>query len=136
MAEPGLREMIHAAYAAFNRGNIDAVLDLMHPDVECHPPPTSIDPKPFRGREAVREYLAPNFFENQSAEPVEVLEQDDRIMVVARVRARGRGSGIEIDSLAFHLWTVEDGRATRFAIFVDRDEAFAAFREGSIRRQT
>jgi uncharacterized protein len=129
MSEPELTEVIRAAYAAYSRGDVDAVLDLMHPDVEWHPPPTSVDPQPLRGRDAVREYLAPDFFEDQTAEPVDVIEEGDRIMVVARVRARGRGSGVEIDGMAFHLWTVEGGRAARFAAFVDRDQALAALKE-------
>jgi ketosteroid isomerase-like protein len=97
--------------------------------VEWVPPPSSIDPQRRRGRDAVRQYLAPNFFESQSAEPIEIIEEGDRILVIARVRARGRGSGIEVDGISYHLWTVAEGRATRFAAFVDRDEAFAALSE-------
>jgi uncharacterized protein len=128
MSDPELIEVIRGAYAAYSRGDVDAVLELMHPDVEWHPPPTSVDPQPLQGREAVREYLAPDFFEDQTAEPLEVIEEGDRIMVVARVRARGRESGVQIDGTAFHLWTIADDRAVGFAAFVDRDQAFAAFR--------
>src|SRR5918996_4130276 len=124
-----LRDAIRVAYAAFNRGEVEAVMDLLHPDVEWVPPPSSLDPQPLRGRDAVRRYLAPNFFESQSAEPIEVLEEGDRVLVIARVRARGRESGVELDQTAYHLWTVAEGRAVRFAAFVDRDEALAALRE-------
>jgi uncharacterized protein len=123
-----VHDVVRIAYAAYNRGEVEAVIDLLHPDVEWIPPSTSVDPQPVHGREAVRQYLAPNFFESQSAEPTEVLEEGDRVLVVARVRARGRESGVEIDQTSYHLWTVADGRATRFAAFVDRDDAFAAFR--------
>jgi ketosteroid isomerase-like protein len=54
MADPRVLDAVSAAYSAFNRGDVQAVLDLMHPDVECHPPPTSVDPHPLQGREAVR----------------------------------------------------------------------------------
>jgi uncharacterized protein len=123
-----VHDVIRVAYAAYNRGEVEAVIDLLHPDVEWFPPPTTVDPEPVRGRDAVRQYLAPNFFESQSAEPIEIIEEGDRILVIARVRARGRGSGVEIDGTTFHLWTVAEGRATRFAAFVDREEAFAALR--------
>ena len=124
-----LRDAIRVAYAAFSRGEVEAVMDLLHPDVEWVPPTSSLDPQPLRGRDAVRRYLAPNFFESQSAEPIEVLEEGDRVLVIARVRARGRESGVELDQTAYHLWTVAEGRAVRFAAFVDRDEALAALRE-------
>ena len=115
-----LRDAIRVAYAAFSRGEVEAVMDLLHP---------SLDPQPLRGRDAVRRYLAPNFFESQSAEPIDVLEEGNRVLVIARVRARGRESGVELDQTAYHLWTVAEGRAVRFAAFVDRDEALAALSE-------
>jgi ketosteroid isomerase-like protein len=128
VSESELVQVIHAAYRAYNRGEVDSVLDLLAPDVEWHPPPSSLEPHPLRGRDAVREYLAPNFFESQRAKPLEVIEEGDRILVVARVQARGRESGVEIDQTAFHLWTVVDGSATCFQAYVDREEALAAFR--------
>ena len=123
-------EVVLAAYDSFNRGEIEPILDLLHPDVEWIPPPTSLEPRPLRGRDAVREYLAPNFFETQTAEPLETIEQGNRLLVVARVRARGRGSGIELDETAYHLLTIEDGRTVRFEVHVDRAEALSALRDG------
>jgi ketosteroid isomerase-like protein len=117
-----------AAYDSFNRGETEPMLDLLHPDIEWIPPPTSVEPQPLRGRDAVREYLAPNIFENQTAEPLETIEHGNRLLVVARVRARGRGSGIEIDQTAYHLLTIEDGRAVRFEVHMDRATALAALR--------
>jgi ketosteroid isomerase-like protein len=124
-----LNELVAAAYDSFNRGDVEPILDLLHPDVEWVPPPTSLEPRPLRGRHAVREYLAPNFFESQTAEPLETIEHGNRLLVVARVRARGRGSGIEIDQTVYHLLTIEDGRAVRFEVHVDRAEALSALRD-------
>jgi ketosteroid isomerase-like protein len=92
------------------------------------PPPSSLDPEPFRGWQALLSYLEPNLFEFQRADPVEFLEEGDRILVAVKVHARGRGSGVELHDEAFHVWTVEDERAVRFEVFVDRDEALAALR--------
>jgi ketosteroid isomerase-like protein len=121
-----LTETVLAAYDSFNRGEVEPMLDLMHPDIEWVPPPTSLEPHSLHGVEAVREYLAPNFFESQTAEPLETIEHGNRLLVVAQVRARGRGSGIEIDQTAYHVLTIEDGRAVRFEVHVDRATALAA----------
>jgi ketosteroid isomerase-like protein len=121
-------EVVLAAYDSFNRGEIEPILDILHPDVEWIPPPTSLDPRPLRGRDAVREYLAPNFFESQTAEPLETIEHVNRLLVVARVRARGRGSGVELDQTAYHVLTIEEGRAVRFEVHLDRAEALRALR--------
>jgi ketosteroid isomerase-like protein len=44
------------------------------------------------------------------------------------VRARGRGSGVELDQTAYHVLTIEEGRAVRFEVHVDRAEALRALR--------
>jgi ketosteroid isomerase-like protein len=128
MTDPRILEIVRSTYAAYSEGDVEAVLELMHPDVEWHPPPTSVDPQPLRGRDAVREYLAPNFFESQQAEPLEVTVEGNRVMVEARVRAVGAGSGIEIDGTAWHMYTFEDEQVVRFEAYVDREQAMAAFR--------
>jgi ketosteroid isomerase-like protein len=128
MDELVLAERIRQAYAAFNRGDLDAVLELLDEEVELRPPPTSLEPQPLQGREAVREYLLPNLFEVQTAEPTEIIPEGDRVLVVARTWARGRGSGVELDTTAFHLWTIEGDRVVRFEVYIDREQAFAALR--------
>jgi ketosteroid isomerase-like protein len=124
---------IRSAYEAYSRGDFEPVLALLDPDVEWHPPPDSLEPQPLQGREAVREYLAPNLFDEQRAEPEEFIEEGDRILVVARTKIRGIASGVEIEEIGFHVWTVVDERAVRFEIFTDRDQAVAALkRDGDV----
>ena len=131
MTDPRILEIVRSTYAAYSRGDVDAVLELMHPDVDWHPPPTSVDPQPLRGRDAVREYLAPNFFDIQRAEPLEVTVEGNRVLVEAHVQARGAGSGVVIDGMAWHLYEFEDDLVVRFEAYVDRDQAMAAFGRGA-----
>jgi uncharacterized protein len=126
MADPEVVKLLRDGYAAYSRGDLDTVLNLLADDVELVPPPSSPEPQPLRGREAVRRYLLPDLFDDQRAEPEEFVERGDRIMVVARVLARGSGSGVELDQTVFHVWTLERGRAVRLEVHVDRDEALAA----------
>jgi ketosteroid isomerase-like protein len=121
-------DRLRAAYDAYNSGEVGSVIDFAAEDIEVCPPPSSLEPEPFHGRDALLEYLEPNMFEFQRAEPTEFLDEGDRIFVAARVRARGRGSGVELDDQVFHVWTTDGAHAVRFEIFLDRDQALAALR--------
>jgi ketosteroid isomerase-like protein len=127
MPESERAAKIRHAYEAYSRGDFEPVLALLDVDVEWHPPPDSLDPQPLIGREAVREYLAPNLFDEQRAEPEEILEREGRVLVVARTTIRGTASGISIEETNYHLWTVIDERAVRFQVYRDREQALAAF---------
>ena len=128
MAESDIVATLRGAYEAFNRGEADAVLHLLADDVELQPPPDSLEPETRIGREAFSEYLAPNLFAEQSAEPDEFIEKGDRVLVIVRVRARGAGSGVELADTVFHLWTIKDGRALRVEIHVDPEPALTGLR--------
>ena len=121
-------DLLRAAYDAYNRGEVASVAGFASEEIEVCPPPTSLDPAPFRGRDALLKYLEPDLFEFQRAEPAEFLEEGDRILVAVKVHARGRGGGVELHDQAFHVWTVEGECAVRFEVFVERDEALAALR--------
>lgn len=123
------RDIIKRGYDAYSRGDLDALAEFFDPRVELRPPASSIDPEPRFGFEGIRHYMTPDMFEDQTAEPLEMIEHGNRILVVARVRARGRGSGVELDDTAYHLWTLEAGRVVRFEVMLDRDEAMARLRE-------
>jgi ketosteroid isomerase-like protein len=50
---------------------------------------------------------------------------------VARTKIRGTASGVEIEETSFHVWTVVDGRAVRFEVYTNRDQALAAMSNDS-----
>jgi ketosteroid isomerase-like protein len=47
----------------------------------------------------------------------------DRVVVVARLLARGRASGINVDALGAVVWTLRDGMVTSGRLYQTRDEA-------------
>jgi ketosteroid isomerase-like protein len=56
---------------------------------------------------------------------------DDSVAVDILQRARGRGSGAEVENRPAQLWTFRDGRVIRWEIFPSFDEAVAAGRATS-----
>jgi len=60
-------------------------------------------------------------------ESVEVFEcEPDRLITLDVVRARGKGSGIEMESRGAMLWTVQESKILRAKMFQTKEEALEA----------
>lgn len=60
----------------------------------------------------------------------ELIQSGDRILALVHWSGRGKGSGVEMEAGGAHIWTFRDGRAVRFDVYRDRDEARAALQAG------
>ena len=126
--EEELIERLRLAFEAFNRGDYDAATEWVHPEVvflTLSPGRTEI-----RGLEAFRAWMEPDAFESQTVtgEVIELVGQ--KALIHQQTRARGAGSGIEIEIGSWSVWTVdEEGRVTRIENFLEHqeDEARRAF---------
>jgi ketosteroid isomerase-like protein len=120
------REMIASlrrGYEAFNRGDFDAAMAVVHPEIEFALPGRRL---PLSGKEAVRAWMEPDAFEEQEIEPLEFTVKGDKVLVRTRVRARGAGSGMALEVQVCAVWTLDaDGLATRVETFGVGEEAKA-----------
>ena len=126
MIDPDI-QTVQAVIDAFDRRDLEAILDLNHPDGEWVNPDYAIEPGTRRGREEVRRAIERifEFFETVEVESME-RTPDGRILVVARVRSRGMGGGPGIEALTGTLYTVRDGLLMRYEWFLSPEEARAA----------
>jgi ketosteroid isomerase-like protein len=116
-------EIVRRGYEAFNRGDFDAAMEVVHPEIEFVLPGGE---PPLTGKEAVRAWMEPDAFEEQEIEPLEFTVNGDRVLVRTRVRARGVGSGMELEVQVCAVWTLDaDGRATRVESFGAGEDAKA-----------
>ena len=124
----GNAELVRQGYDAFNRGDIDAVLELFDPSVELGVLDESPIADVFHGHDGFRRLLAENneMFDQYRNLPEEIVEaSQDQIVVVVRSEARGRLSGAEVGGRVAHLWTLRDGKVVRLELFRSKDEALS-----------
>ncbi len=114
----------------FNRKEVERALDVANEEFVMDWS-NSIGPLSgiYRGKDGARELWTAftDAWDEWSWEPQEVLElDDDRVLVVNRIRARGRGSGAHVDAVGVQVWTFRNGRATFVKLFQTKEEALKA----------
>ena len=116
-------ETIRAFYEVYNRGDFDALPKPLHPDIALIP---AGDQSPIKGAERVRAWMEPDAFESQVIEPLDLRVVGDKVLVRARTKIRGAGSGIEAEFLFWAVWTFDEtGITTRVEIHLEHQEADA-----------
>jgi ketosteroid isomerase-like protein len=121
-------ELVRRFYAAFNEGDLDAVMALCDESIEYVNPPDAAEAGTRVGCSAVRRALEglADGFEEFRCQIEEIARSGDTVLVVARSTGRGRSSGIPFNEVQGHLLAVEGGRVTRFQWFRDIAAARAA----------
>jgi ketosteroid isomerase-like protein len=118
MNEQTNADLILKMYDAFSKGDIQTILNHLSSDVEWSTPGPSSVPYcgTFRGPENVV-----NFFKalgetqrNQKLTTDEVIAQGNKVVTVGRYSADIPATGKRLDTIICHVFTIEDGKVTRF----------------------
>ncbi|MGH2952365.1 MAG: nuclear transport factor 2 family protein [Solirubrobacterales bacterium] len=129
MSEENVKQ-VRSGYEAFARGDVDAVLELLDPDVDWHPAIAPIlGVETMRGTEAVRRFLTRDLFEGFDqfrADPLSFEDLGDFVLVMVRYTGRGESSGIELDQRFATLYELRDGKTVTMRDYSTREEALMA----------
>ena len=122
-------ESVRVFLQAFNDEDYASCLDLIDPDVEWHPPPDLPNAAVAHGRDALiatwRDWLGA--WDRYQATPEEIRDgRHGTVLVISVVSARGRGSGIEVESRVTALYELRSGKIVRFRAYLDQAEALEA----------
>jgi ketosteroid isomerase-like protein len=121
--EDELIQRLRQGYDAFNRGDYDAATQWVHPDIVFVSPGSLTE---LRGAEALRAWMEPDAFESQVSQPDEIEIAENRALIHQTTRARGAGSGIEMEVGSWAVWTFDDdGRVTRMETYLEHEEEAA-----------
>ena len=138
MTEQDNVQVVRRAYAAFQKGDITGLLDLVAEDADwSHPGPPEAIPfaGEYRGRDGVAQFFA-RLDEAEEAklfEPREFFAAGERVVAlgryVGRVRATGRADEVEWA----HVFTVRGGKIASHRQYSDTAAAVEAYRGASAR---
>jgi hypothetical protein len=108
-------ELIKMAYLAFNARDIDAIMTVLHPDVEW---PNAMDGGVLRGHDAVRAYWTAQFLKiDPHVNPISFENSSDgKFMVYVHVTVRDLSGTTLRDDYVQHVYTIEDDLIKRMEI--------------------
>ena len=125
MSDEGL-SVTRRWFETWNRGDLDAFIELYAPDAELTPPASWVEAGTIKGRPAIRRFFE-GLKEAWAGEDVAVLREVSRSgeEVVAQMdwQVRGRSSGIGTHLEITNINTIEGGRIVRQRHYLDHAEA-------------
>ena len=119
-------DLVRRLIDAFGRGDTDASLALLHPDVEWRV--NLPDGEVWRGHEGVLGFFRSwvGTWDDYAYEQTELIDAGEAVVSVFRERGRGKGSGLEIDTEFAGVFVVRDGLVVSWTRHPSRAEALAA----------
>lgn len=116
---------LRAAYAAFNRGDIDTAVRFLDPKVEWIEPAEFPGGGTYHGVQGAKEYLTQS--RAGAAEVISTPEQfvpaGDRIVVFVNARVLPKNSETWQEVKLADVYTFQNGQATKMRAFANREDA-------------
>jgi ketosteroid isomerase-like protein len=120
-------QIVRRAYEAFDRGDLEAILDDVHPEVVSWAHPRGSEGR-YEGRDGVIQFITDwiESFDEFTLVPEDFRDAGDKVVVRTLQRARGKGSGVPVEG---HFWLVHhmrDGKAFQIDLYDDEAPALEA----------
>jgi uncharacterized protein len=116
---------LRAAYAAFNRGDIDAAVRSFDAQIEWSEPAEFPGGGRYHGRDAAKQYLAQSHtaWAEVISEPEQFIPVGERVVVFVHARVRPKDSNDWLEVRLADVYRFHDGKAVEMRAFSDRQEA-------------
>jgi ketosteroid isomerase-like protein len=117
-------ELIKTGFEAHNRGDVDALVEVYHPEAVFE----TLLLGTHHGNQAIRLIYEENqkTLDGYDVVPVELIEAGDKVVAVAQAVGSGPSSGIAVDEPFAFVFTIKDDLVVREQAFRNKAEALEA----------
>jgi ketosteroid isomerase-like protein len=122
-------EIVRRLCDAANRRDLGTMDALGTEESEFRSVLAASEGRVFRGRQGTRDYFAAidDAFDDFRFAVEEIIDAgQDRVVVLMRIIARGKASGIPLDQRVGQVWTLQDGKSHRIDSYFDFADALEA----------
>ena len=118
-------DIARRGFAAFNRGEFDALGELLHDDVVAVVPDTVANSGVYEGHEGFARMLAHwvEPWEELRVDVLELIEEGGAVLAPAVQHGRGSGSGVEISMRVVFLLGFREDRLSFYRLCENLEEA-------------
>ena len=121
-------EMVRRVADAYNRRDVGAMLDELHPEIEWYPwlqVQLGGEATVYRGHQGVREGIrdGEDAFSEVRADLSEVRDLGQRVVAIGHLRGRGKESGAMTESALAWIVEFKSGKVIRVREYLDPTEA-------------
>jgi uncharacterized protein len=132
MSEEANVQAAQAGYAAFGRGDMPAILEMLADDIEwVDPGPAGVLPTAgtHHGKDAVMAWFGTlgGNVDFEVFEPREFIAQGDKVVALIHAEATIRNTGKKMVQDEAHVWTFRDGKVARIQLYLDTAAMVAAY---------
>ena len=121
-------DTVRRIYEVWDKEGSPVSSGLLDPEIEWVNPPEAVEPGTRRGIEAFADAArtVAETFQGVRVEIERLMDAGERVVVIATLRGRGRGSGADVERRQGYVWTIRAGKAVRFEWFNDPAKAMDA----------
>jgi ketosteroid isomerase-like protein len=119
-------------WSEFKNGDIDACVELLHPDVEWHPSPSLDELDVVRGRDDVRtvlEVLHDRFLDDLEVLPEDGRQVGDYVLMVTMLKGRNQFTKQPISSRECWVVSIRDDKLGRIVVYPNAPAARLGFED-------
>lgn len=126
MARPNV-DLVRSVYAWFDRGDLDAVFDALHGDVEIAQSTELPWGGVYEGHDGARTFFQALTSRIRSRVTVDhFVDAGQDVVAIGRTEGTVLASGQTFSVPIAHVWTLRDGRVARVRFYVDDPTMHAA----------
>lgn len=125
-------EVVRRAFEAYVGGDVEALLEVLDPDIEIRSLLTEAERPIYRGHEGARDWFAAvlDVFPDWQPNPEEIREVAGGVLTTLRVTATATESGVPIDQKFSHAARLREGKIVYFGFFRTEADALESLRPG------